>query len=223
GRQNRVQGNKARGATAARNRGAQYRADNIFQANQCDAFDSDVDEAPAAQTMFMANLSFVDPVYDEVGPSYDLTLFEDPQCVTSNNTVNASLTAKLARYKNVPDPAPIRSSDQILPFAAWVPIGKSNFVLDLQKKQKNLIFQISVDILQNTNFFKSFTALASVPVIYIQQESLEITPIDQAHQFVSPSSGDAIMDFVNELGYKEELHFVSRMVEEFVQAIQTLG
>ncbi|GKA03304.1 hypothetical protein Tco_0676085, partial [Tanacetum coccineum] len=30
--------------------------DNIFQADQCDAFDSDVDEAHIAQTMFMANL-----------------------------------------------------------------------------------------------------------------------------------------------------------------------
>ncbi|GJQ94245.1 retrovirus-related pol polyprotein from transposon TNT 1-94 [Tanacetum coccineum] len=38
-----------------------------------------------------------------------------------------------------------------------------------------------------------------------------ITPIDQAPQFVSPSSGDAIMDFVNKLGYTEALHFVSRM------------
>ncbi|GJT61464.1 retrovirus-related pol polyprotein from transposon TNT 1-94 [Tanacetum coccineum] len=34
----------------------------------------------------------------------------------------------------VPVPAPTRSDDQILPFAAWVPIGKSNYVLDLQKK-----------------------------------------------------------------------------------------
>ncbi|GJV94130.1 hypothetical protein Tco_1541943 [Tanacetum coccineum] len=33
--------------------------------------------APTAQTMFMANLSSADPVYDEVGPSYDSdTLFE---------------------------------------------------------------------------------------------------------------------------------------------------
>ncbi|GKC67996.1 retrovirus-related pol polyprotein from transposon TNT 1-94 [Tanacetum coccineum] len=31
--------------------------DNIFQADQCDAFDSDVDEAPIAQTMFIDNLS----------------------------------------------------------------------------------------------------------------------------------------------------------------------
>ncbi|GKF13108.1 hypothetical protein Tco_0051034 [Tanacetum coccineum] len=37
--------------------------DNVFQADDCDAFDSDVDEAPTAQTMFMANLSFADPVY----------------------------------------------------------------------------------------------------------------------------------------------------------------
>ncbi|GJZ74201.1 hypothetical protein Tco_0638347 [Tanacetum coccineum] len=43
------------------------------------------------------------------------------------------------------------------------------------------------------------------------REALEITPIDQAHQFVSPPSGDAIMDFVNELGYTKEIHFVSRM------------
>nr|GEU36310.1 putative zinc finger, CCHC-type [Tanacetum cinerariifolium] len=45
--------------------------DNVFQADDCDAFDYDVDEAPTAQTMFMANLSSVDPVYDEVSPSYD--------------------------------------------------------------------------------------------------------------------------------------------------------
>nr|GFA49585.1 hypothetical protein [Tanacetum cinerariifolium] len=35
------------------------------------------------------------------------------------------------------------------------------------------------------------------------RDALEITPIDQAHQFLSPQSGDAIMDFVNELGYTE--------------------
>ncbi|GJZ89830.1 integrase, catalytic region, zinc finger, CCHC-type containing protein [Tanacetum coccineum] len=45
--------------------------DNVFQADDCDAYDSDIDEAPMAQTMFMANLSSADPVYDEAGPSYD--------------------------------------------------------------------------------------------------------------------------------------------------------
>nr|GFA24984.1 retrovirus-related Pol polyprotein from transposon TNT 1-94 [Tanacetum cinerariifolium] len=45
--------------------------DNVFQSDDCNAFDLDVDEAPTAQTMFMANLSSTDPVYDEVGPSYN--------------------------------------------------------------------------------------------------------------------------------------------------------
>ncbi|GJR91489.1 hypothetical protein Tco_0215500, partial [Tanacetum coccineum] len=45
--------------------------DHIFEADQCDAFDSDVDEAPNIQTMFMVNLSSEDPIYDEARPSYD--------------------------------------------------------------------------------------------------------------------------------------------------------
>ncbi|GJR90954.1 hypothetical protein Tco_0214965, partial [Tanacetum coccineum] len=51
--------------------------DHVFEADQCDAFASDVDEAPTTQTMFMVNLSSKDLIYDEAGPSYDSnTLFE---------------------------------------------------------------------------------------------------------------------------------------------------
>ncbi|GJU19173.1 retrovirus-related pol polyprotein from transposon TNT 1-94 [Tanacetum coccineum] len=51
--------------------------DHVFETDQCDAFDSDVDEAPTTQTMFMVNLSSEDPFYNEAGPSYDSnTLFE---------------------------------------------------------------------------------------------------------------------------------------------------
>ncbi|GKD38279.1 hypothetical protein Tco_1258486 [Tanacetum coccineum] len=111
GRQNRGQGNNARGTGAAGYRGAQNRVgnanpgqarqikcyncnggqnnvvdkdvdeqpiqdltlnvDNVFQSDDCDAFDSDFDEAPTVQTMFMANLSSADPIYDEASTSYD--------------------------------------------------------------------------------------------------------------------------------------------------------
>ncbi|GJZ87248.1 hypothetical protein Tco_0658858 [Tanacetum coccineum] len=40
--------------------------DNVFEDDQCDAVDSDVNEAPTTQTMFMANLTS-----EEAGPSYD--------------------------------------------------------------------------------------------------------------------------------------------------------
>ncbi|GKE52209.1 hypothetical protein Tco_1487365, partial [Tanacetum coccineum] len=117
GRQNRGQGNNARGAGAAGYGGAQnivgkanpgqarqvkyyncnggqdnvidedvdkqhvqdlaLNVDNMFQANDSDAFDSDVDEAPMAQTMFMANLTSAYPVYDEVDPSYDSNILSE--------------------------------------------------------------------------------------------------------------------------------------------------
>ncbi|GKB82984.1 hypothetical protein Tco_0949879 [Tanacetum coccineum] len=54
-----------------------FNVDNVFQADDYDAFDSDVDEAPTAQTMFMANLSSADPVYDEAGPSYDSDILSE--------------------------------------------------------------------------------------------------------------------------------------------------
>ncbi|GJZ03713.1 hypothetical protein Tco_0536988 [Tanacetum coccineum] len=41
--------------------------------------------------------------------------------------------------------------------------------------------------------------------------ALDITPVDPAHPFMSPPAGEQVMDFVNELGYPEEIHFVSRM------------
>ncbi|GKF79486.1 hypothetical protein Tco_0235054, partial [Tanacetum coccineum] len=45
--------------------------------DDCDAFDYDVDEAPTAQTMFMANLSLAEPVYDEASPSYDSDILSE--------------------------------------------------------------------------------------------------------------------------------------------------
>nr|GEY59878.1 retrovirus-related Pol polyprotein from transposon TNT 1-94 [Tanacetum cinerariifolium] len=51
--------------------------DNVFQADECDAFDSDDDEAPTAQTMFMENLSSADHIYDKAGPSYDLDILSE--------------------------------------------------------------------------------------------------------------------------------------------------
>ncbi|GJS22354.1 hypothetical protein Tco_0450986 [Tanacetum coccineum] len=115
--------------------------------------------------------------------------------------------------ENVPAPALTRSDEQILPFNAWLPVGKGNLLLDLQKQQKNPIFRISVEILQNTNFFRAFTASANWFTLNANflHKALEITHVDTAHPFVSPPVGDQVMEFVNDLGYLEEIHFVSKM------------
>ncbi|GJR48572.1 retrovirus-related pol polyprotein from transposon TNT 1-94 [Tanacetum coccineum] len=107
--------------------------------------------------------------------------------------------------ENVLAPAPARSDEQILPFNAWVPIGKTfttsasvlaiyiqQFWNTLTQEAKTRVYSFQLDedwFTLNANFL---------------WEALEITPI--------PPSGDAIMDFVNELCYPQEIHFVSRMV-----------
>nr|GFA50870.1 hypothetical protein [Tanacetum cinerariifolium] len=42
---------------------------------------------------------------------------------------------------------PIRADDQILPHIRWIPIGKSNCYLDLEKSQSNPIYKIAEPIL----------------------------------------------------------------------------
>nr|GFC47576.1 hypothetical protein [Tanacetum cinerariifolium] len=71
--------NQLRTSSDARNQATDlaFIVDNVFQADDCDAFDSDVDEAPTAQTMFTANLSSVDPITDEAGPSYDSDILSE--------------------------------------------------------------------------------------------------------------------------------------------------
>ncbi|GKF75587.1 hypothetical protein Tco_0225031, partial [Tanacetum coccineum] len=64
---------------------------------------------------------------------------------------------------------PTRSDEQISPRNKWVPVGKSNCFLDVERTQANPIFKIAVEILKNTNFFKAFTASSTIPSIYIQQ------------------------------------------------------
>ncbi|GJX29667.1 hypothetical protein Tco_0237746 [Tanacetum coccineum] len=142
---------------------------------------------------------------------------------------------------------PTRTDDQILPLSKWVPIGKSNCVLDVHKPQRNPIFPIVVALLKNTNFFRAFTASSTIPAIYnLLRDALDITPTNDNNPFVAPPSSDTVIEYVNTLGYPSTLRNVSamsvnvstmesclgiihrsnidyaeRIWEEFVQSIQT--
>ncbi|GJZ23879.1 hypothetical protein Tco_0561338 [Tanacetum coccineum] len=111
---------------------------------------------------------------------------------------------------------PTITDDQILPLSKWVPIGKSDSVLDVQKSQRNPIFLIVLAILKNTNFFRAFTASSTIPVIYIQQfwdtiDALDITPANDNNPFEAPPLSDTIIEYVNTLGYPSMLRNVSAM------------
>ncbi|GJX50504.1 hypothetical protein Tco_0277349 [Tanacetum coccineum] len=88
----------------------------------------------------------------------------------TDSMADLNIPADIAPAEQAPAVAPpTRTDDQILPSSKWVPIGKSNSVLDVQKSQRNPIFSIVVAILKNTNFFRAFTASSTIPAIYIQQ------------------------------------------------------
>ncbi|GJU77880.1 hypothetical protein Tco_1274950 [Tanacetum coccineum] len=174
-----------------------------------------------------------------------------------------SLTDNMAD-KNVPAPAPIRSDEQILPFAAWVPIGCmgdlltclcSSDILDQRRLNLTIIKRSMLMFSSNIKIYvmSAYTSICCMGAHWKEQlcsgsskegkesnlsdlsktgvysfqldetrftldanllrEALEITPIDQAQQFMSHPLGDAIIDFVNELR--------KDFWEEFVQAIQT--
>ncbi|GKC11718.1 hypothetical protein Tco_1008500, partial [Tanacetum coccineum] len=138
------------------------------------------------------------------------------------------------------DSPPTRSDEQILPRNKWVPVGKSNCFLDVERSQANPIFKIAVDILKNTNFFNAFTASSTIPSIYIQQfwdtirfdkdkgyncqldeqrfyltkatlrDALQL-PQDN-NNLTSPPNANTIISFVNELGYPNVAMTLSRVV-----------
>ncbi|GJR49230.1 hypothetical protein Tco_1399751 [Tanacetum coccineum] len=134
--------------------------------------------------------------------------------------------------QNVPAQPPTRTDEQIVPRSQWLTIGKSNLLFNAQKIQKNPIFQISVDILSNTNFFQAFTASANVPAIYLQQfwktmsynektgkgAISELLPVNPTHHlsYYGFPSGDTVIDFVNELGYPEPVEIVSSIRVNYV-------
>nr|GEY97244.1 hypothetical protein [Tanacetum cinerariifolium] len=77
---------------------------------------------------------------------------------------------------------PMHTDDQILPYIRWVPIGKRNCYLDVEKSCQlvDQWFDLTKDTLR---------------------DALQITPVNNNQAFTSPPSSDALINFVNELGY----------------------
>nr|GFC40729.1 hypothetical protein [Tanacetum cinerariifolium] len=93
---------------------------------------------------------------------------------------------------------PTRMNDQILPHRKWVPVSKSNYVLDVLSYQLDeQWFNLHKDILR---------------------DALQITPINDNDPFVAPPSSDAVIKNVNTMGYPYTLRNVSAMfVNDFYQ------
>nr|GEU95553.1 copia protein [Tanacetum cinerariifolium] len=79
---------------------------------------------------------------------------------------------------------PTRTDDQILPHIRWEPIGKSNCYLDTVGCYKCQLDEQWFDLTKDT-----------------LKDALQKTPVNNNKAFTSPPSSDALINFVNELGY----------------------
>ncbi|GJW41380.1 retrovirus-related pol polyprotein from transposon TNT 1-94 [Tanacetum coccineum] len=90
---------------------------------------------------------------------------------------------------------PARTDEQILPRIKWVPIGKSNCYLDVERCYKCQLdeqwFNLTKDTLRDT---------------------LQITLVDSNNAFSSPPTSDALIEFVNDLGYPKVFRHLSDVV-----------
>nr|GEV58940.1 hypothetical protein [Tanacetum cinerariifolium] len=120
------------------------------------------------------------------------------------DSIRIRLVPDTMAYVNVNAPAgqapvmapPMRTDDQILPHIRWVPIGKSNYYLDLDKSQSNPIYKIAwFDLTKET-----------------LRDALQFTPVNNNQAFTSPPSSDALINFINELGYPKLVRNLSNVI-----------
>nr|GEV09841.1 hypothetical protein [Tanacetum cinerariifolium] len=105
-------------------------------------------------------------------------------------------TLKRLQEEEAPTMAPpTRTDDQILPHIRWVPIGKSNCYLDVERCYKcqpdEQWFNLTKDTLR---------------------DALQITPVNNNNAFSSPPTPDALINFVNDLGYPRVFKSLSDVV-----------
>ncbi|GJS05053.1 retrovirus-related pol polyprotein from transposon TNT 1-94 [Tanacetum coccineum] len=105
------------------------------------------------------------------------------------------LTTDKMAEENGPAPTPTRSDEKIHLFKAWLPVGKDNLLLDLQKLQMNPIFRIS-EAKSGVYNFKIDEQCFTLSVDLLRK-ALEITLVDPAHPFVSPPASEQVMHVNN--------------------------
>nr|GEV86584.1 hypothetical protein [Tanacetum cinerariifolium] len=143
---------------------------------------------------------------------------------------------------------PTRTCDQILPHIRWGPIGKSNCYLDFKKAFTASSTIPSIYIQQFWDTVRYDKTAGCYKCQLDEQwfdltketlrDALQITPVNNNKAFSSPLSSDALINFVNELGYLKLVTSLSNVIiwgvvnrahldyaewiwEEFTQSIHT--
>nr|GEU49185.1 integrase, catalytic region, zinc finger, CCHC-type, peptidase aspartic, catalytic [Tanacetum cinerariifolium] len=128
----------------------------------------------------------------------------------------------------------VRTDDQIFPHIRWVPIGKSNCYLDVEKSQSSPIYKNTSAGCYRCHLDKKWFDLTKDTL----SDALQMTLVNNNQAFTYPPSSDALINFVNKLGYPKlakgsratdslgrcysnHINYAERIWEEFTQSIHT--
>ncbi|GJY81309.1 hypothetical protein Tco_0494060, partial [Tanacetum coccineum] len=116
--------------------------------------------------------------------------------------------------QNVPAQPPTRTDEQIVPRSYIPAIYVQQFWNTMKYDKKTGVYTCQVD----EQWFDLSADLL--------RKALSITPVDPAHPFELPPSGNTVIDFVNELGYPKPVEIISNIRVNYVyqpwRAILTL-
>ncbi|GKF07475.1 hypothetical protein Tco_0041699, partial [Tanacetum coccineum] len=106
---------------------------------------------------------------------------------------------------------PARTDEQILPRIRWVPIGKSNCYLNMERSQSNPIYKIDYDKIAGCYKCQPDEQWFNITKDTFR-DPLQITPVDNNNAFSSPLTTDALVKFVNDLRYPKVVRHLSDVV-----------
>nr|GEY69001.1 hypothetical protein [Tanacetum cinerariifolium] len=161
--------------------------DNILQADECDAFDSDMDDESTAQTIFMANLSSAGLAHQQVGPSHASTLSEVQNL--DNDVDHVDVNHKEHEIHNEVQQPIVVDSDTI-------EMGNSNIIPYEQYLKNNEAFVVLNDVSSVLNDDSLATELA----IYKEQvEAKRAQPaLYDGHEILKTNHVPAIVPTLEE-------------------------
>ncbi|GKC50216.1 retrovirus-related pol polyprotein from transposon TNT 1-94 [Tanacetum coccineum] len=187
--------------------------DNIFQADECDTFDSDVDDEPTAQSIFMANLSSTGSANQQAGPSNASILTE---VHILENAINHSVTNldeheihNEVQQANVIDSTSVdMGNSNVIPYEQYLSVDNISVVPSCASSALN-----DVCVSPNNYAFVPHDLIATELKIYKEQVSI----YEQRAKFELTEREQRMDDQMRmliqnrnkmELNLKKELHYV---------------
>ncbi|GJU90843.1 hypothetical protein Tco_1303266 [Tanacetum coccineum] len=119
--------------------------------------------------------------------------------------------------------------EALVPKADRVKISSTNIRIDPTMTPKEGTYQVILDVIKNTSFYKAFLASADVPEIYMQQfwhtvsKALNICPRVPGKKFSVPPSEEELLTFLIGLSYKGKyVDFAELIWEDFSYQIDNM-